>query len=331
MQFKAAQCVGKCALDDLMAVIRIGTIVSSVAITVSVEAAAQQGQSRITTLQEICGDCRVEKFTQCGSFLEGPTFDQEGNLWMVSVETGDLHRVSADGRCVTVANTGGSPNGLKFHRDGRLFGADNRHGIFTFDPKTGETSYYVEQYYGQDLQSPNDLVFDRDGGIYFTDPGNSSLLSPNGAVYHVSSEPEREITRVVNNLAFPNGIALSASQDTLYISETGTQRILAVTLASPGVARDGFTITTLNGGLGPDGLALDSDGNLYIAHFNAGEVVVLDTWGSTIGVIGLPPEAGRQTTNVVLHGGYLYITEAGQNEVWRVKVQKPSLRLFGDE
>jgi gluconolactonase len=87
---------------------------------------------------------------------------------------------------------------------------------------------------------------------------------------------------------------------------------------------------TLAGGWGPDGDAVDSKGNLYIAHYGAGEVVVIDPNGFMIGTIALPSSAGNQTTNLAFHGGYLYITEAGKNEVWRVKVNNPGGMLFAN-
>ena len=86
--------------------------------------------SRKLSMEEVCGSCRAERFTQCGAFLEGPAFDRAGNLWMTSVRNGDIHKVTPDGRCATVANTGGSPRGLKFHKDGRLFGTDGDYQEF---------------------------------------------------------------------------------------------------------------------------------------------------------------------------------------------------------
>src|SRR5688500_1516419 len=80
--------------------------------------ASELDQSRIVHMRDVCGNCRLERFTQCGDFLEGPAFDKAGNLWMSSLRSGDIHKVTPDGQCATVANTGGSPRGLEFHRDG---------------------------------------------------------------------------------------------------------------------------------------------------------------------------------------------------------------------
>ncbi|WP_255476448.1 SMP-30/gluconolactonase/LRE family protein [Geminicoccus flavidas] len=278
-------------------------------------------------MAEICGDCRAERFTQCGAFLEGPAFDAAGNLWMVSVRSGDIHKVTPDGQCMTVANTGGIPAGLKFHKDGRLFGADAARGIFVLDPATGAIDDYVTEFQGQTFAGPNDLVFDKFGGIYFSDPGNgtakSTLLSPTGVVYYVSPEPSKEVQRYAEGLAFPNGLALNASGRFLLIAESAAKRIVSIRRrAGPEQTLDSSVVFQLQGKPTADGIAFDVEGNLYIAHAGAGEVIVLDPDQFLIGTIALPPEAGRMPTNLAFHDGYLYVTEAGKNEVWRIAVKK---------
>jgi gluconolactonase len=311
--------------------VALGLGVSAIGITSSF--AANQGQSRTTTMADICGQCTPMKFTQCGDFLEGPAFDSSGNLWMVSIESGEIQKVTPSGKCTTATNTHGQPQGLKFHKDGRLFGVDRKRGVFWIDTKTGEVHDYMRYFNNENFHGPNDLIFDKTGGIYFTDPWGTSPLNPRGGVYYVSPEPEKHITRLANNLSFPNGIALSPDEKTLYINDFNNQRVLAVPIISPGVINVGFAHVfggTLAGGWGTDGEAVDSKGNLYVAHYGAGEVVVIDPNGFMIGTIALPASAGNQTTNVAFHNGYLYITEAGQNIVWRVKTNIPGGKLYGD-
>ena len=295
--------------------------------------AANQGQSRSTTMEDICGHCQPEKFAQCGNFLEGPAFDSDGNLWMVSIKSGDIHKVTPNGECTTATNTNGQPQGLKFHKDGRLFGVDRKRGVFWIDTSTGEVHDYMRYYNNENFHGPNDLIFDQTGGIYFTDPWGTSPLNPRGGVYYISAEPEKTITRLADNLAFPNGIVLSPDEETLYINDFNNQRVLAVQVLSPGVINTGRANVfggTFAGGRGTDGGAVDSKGNLYVAHFGAGEVVVIDSIGFVVGVIPLPADAGYLTTNVAFRGGYLYITEAEQNVVWRVKTNIPGGKLYGD-
>ena len=79
-----------------------------------------------TTMEEICGTCKVEVFAKGGQFLEGPAFDTAGNLWVVSIQSGAVSQITPDGKWTDVFNTGGQPQGLKFHKDGRLFGVDRK-------------------------------------------------------------------------------------------------------------------------------------------------------------------------------------------------------------
>jgi gluconolactonase len=295
--------------------------------------AADQGQSRTVTMQDICGQCMPEKFTQCGDFLEGPAFDRDGNLWMVSINSGEIQKVAPSGQCTTATNTHGQPQGLKFAKDGRLFGVDRKRGVFWIDTNTGTVHDYMRYFQNENFHGPNDLIIDKEGGIYFTDPWGTSPLNPRGGVYYISPEPAKNITRIADNLAFPNGICLSPDEKTLYINDFDNQRVLAVPLVSPGMLNVGFAHVfggTLAGGWGPDGEAVDQNGNLYVAHYGAGEVVVIDPDGFMIGSIALPKGAGNQTTNVAFHDGHLYITEAGQNVVWRVKTNIPGAKMAGD-
>jgi gluconolactonase len=287
-----------------------------------------QGASRTVTMADLCGDCKPEKFVQCGDFLEGPAFDDQGNLWIVSIESGNIEKVTPNGQCTTATKTGGEPQGLKFH-NGRLYGVDRKRGVFTIDPQSGEVQDYARYFYNENFRGPNDLVIDQTGGIYFTDPWGSSVLNPRGGLYYVSPEPEKKVTRLADNLAFPNGVTLSPDDKTLYIGDFNAQRVISVPIASPGAIDIGFAHVAayLSGGWGTDGMTTDAKGDVYVAHYMGKEVVVLDPDGFIIGTIPLPPEAGAQTTNVAFHDGHLYITEAGKNEVWRVKMNVEGVKL----
>jgi gluconolactonase len=288
--------------------------------------AMPQGLSRTVSMQDLCGDCKPEKWVQCGKFLEGPAFDDQGNLWMVSIESGNIEKVTADGKCTTATKTGGEPQGLKFH-DGKLYGVDRKRGVFTIDPASGKVEDYMRYFNNENFHGPNDLIVDQDGGIYFTDPWGSSVLHESGAVYYISKD--KKIWRLADNLHFPNGICLSPDDKTLYIGDFNAQRVIAVPVLSPGMIDVGFAhiAAHLNGGWGTDGMATDAKGDVYIAHYMGGEFVVLDPDGFIVGTIPLPEGAGKQTTNLAFHQGYLYITEAGKNEVWRVKMNVEGAKL----
>jgi gluconolactonase len=294
----------------------------------TVAARPLQGYSRTVTLHDLCGDCTAEKFAQCGNQLEGPTFDDQGNLYIVSIADGDIKKIAPDGTCTKFSNTGGEPQGLKFH-NGKLYGVDRKRGVFTVDLKTGAVKDYMRYFQNQNFSGPNDLIIDQFGGIYFTDAWGTSVLNPRGGVYYISPEPDKKISRLIDNMAFPNGISLSPDNKTLYIDDFNANRVIAVPIASPGILNIGFAhvLAYLSGGFGPDSMAVDAKGDIYSAHFLASEVVVLDPFGFIVGPIVLPKGAGLWTTNVAFHNGYLYITEGQKNTVWRVKMNVEGAKL----
>jgi len=285
-----------------------------------------QGQSRTITMQELCGGCVVEKFSTCGKSIEGPTFDDQGNLYIVSQGSGGIEKITPDGVCHHFADTGGTPQGLKFH-NGMIYGVDRKRGVFTLDLATAAVKDYVPDFYGEHFIGLNDLIVDPQGGIYFTDAWGSSVLDPKGAVYYVSAD--KKVTRLINDMAYPNGISLSPDNRTLYIDEFMAQRVLAVPVVAPGILNTGFAhvMGYLAGGWGPDSMAVDAKGDVYSAHWGAREVVVFDPDDFIIGTIILPPEAGPMSNNVAFHAGWLYITEGRKNEIWRVKMNVEGAKL----
>jgi gluconolactonase len=292
---------------------------------------AQGAADRVLGMEQICGDCQVTKFTDaCLGRLEGPNFDTEGNLWLVSHTTGQIYRVTPDGRCTEVAHTS-APNGLRFHKDGRLFGVDHHDGIFWLDTHTGKITFITNQYHSGNFAGLDDLFFDKTGGLYMTDAWGSSVLNPNGHVFYMTAEGR--ITRPIpGNLAYPNGIVLSPDEKTLYVDDFGANRIIAVPVEAPGVlnTENAWVFAYLNGGHGPDSMTADAQGNIYAAHHSAGEVVVFSPRGFLYGSIRMPEGGGMAPSNVAFHDGYLYITEMDQHTVWRVKTKIPGMKLFGD-
>lgn len=262
-----------------------------------------------------------------GGFMEGINFDRKGAIWMVSPMSGELLTVKGD-KVKQVKKYPG-PVGAKFHKDGRLFITDITGVIHAYDPKTGKSETAVSTYKSQALNGLNDLIFDKDGGLYFTEPMGSSATNPVGRVFYLpagSTEP----VLFADKIAYPNGVAISADGSRVYISEFGKNRVLAVPAKNaPPSPETPYVFSQFEGGIGPDGLAVDQEGNLYVAHFQAGQIVVQDKDGFKYGTIRLPESAGTFTTNLAFYEGYLYITESSKNEVWRIKVNKKGLVPYG--
>jgi gluconolactonase len=293
--------------------------------------AAGANDARMT---EICGDCKVERFAACEGrhFLEGPAFDRSGQLWVTGLESGAVLRIGTDGKCTEVAKAGQAINGSKFDARGRLLLTDAVRGLLRFDTATREVTVLRGRHGRETFRGLNDSVVDKSGGIYFTESWGSHALKRDGRVFYLPADDvdhgQRDLVVVASGIAFPNGLALTPDEKELYVGEYAQNQILKLPLSAPGVVSANgvpHVFARLVGGTGPDGMAVDAAGNLYAAHFRAGEVVVIDKKGFPLGVIALPADAGPGTTNLGFHGGYLYITEAFKNEVWRVKVKVDAL------
>lgn len=303
-----------------MTILRMGLLLAGMLIG-SVSTLAQVGAK----LADICDDCRVEKYASCGAgkFLEGPNFDKAGVMWLVGLQSGEILKVSPAGEC-TVATKGVSfPGGTRFDKEGRLI-VTSRTGLLSYDTASGVITTLRSYYGSQVFRGLNDVIVDKAGGIYFTEPNGSNLYRPNGRVFYLPPSRQGELTLIGDTFAFPNGLVLSPDESLLYVGEYSLNRTAAIPLERPGVlsiARTPYVFAYMKGGVGPDGMLVDARGNVYQAHYMAGEVVIHDPAGFEIGVIKIPPEAGRATTNITFHNGYLYITEASRNDIWRVKTK----------
>jgi gluconolactonase len=301
----------------------VHAVVSLVLGAAAVEAADRH------SIDEICGECRVEKFATCGGFLEGATFDRSGALWVVDLLSGNVLRVDDRGQCHVEATTAGAPNGAKFHRDGRLFIADKNLGVLAYDPVADRITAVADTYRAERIRGTNDLVFDADGGLYFTEPYGSSALDPDGRVFYLPPGPNAVLGVLADGLAFPNGIALSPDGANVYVGEFARKRLLSLPSARSGNVFDiAHVLAHTQGGTGPDGFAVDTDGNIYSAIFQGGEVAVFGADRFPYGSIVLPDDAGMSVTNVAFKDQYLYITEAAQGVVWRVATTRRGLPLF---
>ncbi len=268
----------------------------------------------------------ITLFARGLKFPEGPAFDRRGNLFAVNIDSADISRISPDGKVETFVNTGGVPNGARFHANGDLYVADRVKGIIAISPQ-GQIHTIVDNYEGKAFNGPNDLIFDYDGNLYFTDPHGSHVENPIGKVYRVSVAGE--ISLLAEGLAYPNGLVISANGSDLLVALTGKNRVNRYVVDSQGIPIRRTIFVQLSGGWGPDGMALDVDGNLYIAHVGEGYILILNKDGDLLERI---PVGGNRPTNLTFGGPErksLYITEADTGSVFRVDVETPGLPLFG--
>jgi gluconolactonase len=294
---------------------------------------------RVLGLSAICDECRPERFSsECSGLLEGPVFDREGTLWVAGILKGVIWRVSPDGHCAVGMQLPPEvkfPCGLRFSQDGTLYGVAMGYGLFSVDLSSKKVSLLANgaslgglpdgAFHGLD-----DIFIDRTGGMYLTDAAGSSVLNPVGQLFYRDSSGN--VKRIISGgLMFPNGVVLSPDEKMLYIDEWAANRILAVPVVSPGVINSAwaYVFATMQGGHGPDSMTADSAGNIYVAHYGSGEVLIFAPNGDYYGPIRLPEDAGSNPTNLAFHNGYLYITESEKGEIWRVKAKIPGIKLYG--
>lgn len=225
--------------------------------------------------------------------LEGLCFDREGNLFFVEVFGGTVFKLELpDKKLIKIAELPGeNPAAIKIHQDSRLFVAclgnfKDSGSVVALSPDGKEQEIIIkkEQHFVID-----DLVFDKKGGFYFTDFKGYSC-EPTGGVYYVSPDYQ-QITKVMGNLAVPNGVALTPEQNALWVTEMSNNRLHYWTLEEDGVTIPAFGSSVpyhFTGLEGPDSCCIDDDGNLYVAMYMQGRVLVFNSSGYPVHQILLP-------------------------------------------
>lgn len=262
------------------------------------------------------------------SFLEGPSFDRDGNLYCVDVCHGRIFRINPQGAWEVFAQYDGNPNGLKIHRDGRIFVADHKLGLLCFDPRTGYREIIASAYGQSRFRGLNDLVFGDNGDLYFTDPGESALEDATGRVFRLR-EDTGAIALLMDDLPYPNGLVLSPAQNVLYVAVTRSQQVLRLPLQKGGIFKAGLFIQLMGGLAGPDGMAVAADGSLAVVHAGFGTVWLFNPLGEPIARIRSC--AGIRTTNVafgVSDDRSVFITEAEDGVILRAQLPVAGRRMY---
>jgi gluconolactonase len=245
--------------------------------------------------------------TDC--FIEGPSFDADGNLYIVDIPFGCIFRIAPDGAWSLVVEYDGWPNGLKIHPDGRVLVADYKHGIMMLDVSAGRMRPLLTARNSESFKGCNDLHIAGNGDVYFTDQGQTGLHDPTGRVYRWGVDGRLDC--LIDTGISPNGLVLDPSGTVLFVAMTRDNAVWRVPLMKDGgVAKVGRFCSTF-GASGPDGLTMDGAGRLYVAHASLGHVFVFAPNGEWIARI--KSCAGPSCTNVAIGGekrDRLYITES---------------------
>jgi len=245
-------------------------------------------------------------------FTEGPAADAEGNVYFSDIPDEKIYMVNAKGELSTFTDKSAHANGLMVSGKGDLYACEMDGQLVAYNIKTKAKRIVAGTYDGKRFNAPNDLVIDKQGGVYFTDPSFRAPMpwpQPKLGVYYVT--PDGKVTRLIDDLPNPNGVKLSPDEKTLYVIPTGPAEMMAYPVEAPGKIGKGRVFCTLKvpegkkSAGGGDGMTVDEHGNLYITSTLG--LQVFDKEGKMLGIITLP----EQPANVTFGGPdfkTLYVT-----------------------
>ncbi len=224
-------------------------------------------------------------------FTEGPTWHPDGYYYFVDLRNSRLHRITPGQPAELVRENTGEGNGTTFDLQGRLYLCEGGNRQVTRMDAQGQVETVTDNYEGKRLNRPNDVICKSDGTIYFTDPGLRIPFEqrevPYAGVYRITTDGAMTL---VADCEYPNGLAFSPDEKTLYVSNTRWgQYIHAIEIGDDGlmVRREIFADMSSVETIGvPDGMKVDVEGNVYCT--GPGGTWVFAPDGTKLGVIRTP-------------------------------------------
>ena len=299
-------------------------------------------------------DTAFTEITTGLQFPEGPVAMPDGSVILTEMFASRLTRVAPDGTKTTIAEINGSPNGLAVGPDGALYLCNNGNAFTPLNmgglmyPGPFDESKYIGgrvqrvdiatgtvtdlyTHCGQtQLRAPNDIVFDKHGGFYFTDHGTRTERSADRTGIYYAKPDGSFIEEVAFPTDGPNGIGLSPDEKTVYWAETHTGRVYQRAITSPGKLAPPDASTVLCGLPGYqllDSLAIDGDGNVCVATIVNGGITVISPSGEVLQHIAVDD---RITTNICFGGPdyqTAYITASTTGRLLAMKWPYKGLKL----
>ncbi|MGF1583174.1 MAG: SMP-30/gluconolactonase/LRE family protein [Gemmataceae bacterium] len=245
-------------------------------------------------------------------FTEGPAADTKGNVYFNDIPNNLTYKIDAKGILSVFRNPSGHANGLMVNQNGEIVSCEMDGRITATQPgRKTRTRVLASEYKGKRFNAPNDLVIDKQGGFYFTDPlfrAPMPLPQDTMGVYYVSAKGK--VTRVIESLPAPNGVILSPDEKTLYIVPSRSKKMMSYPVEAPGKLGEGRVFCELRqaqkgGNSGGDGLTVDVKGNLYITSGLG--LQVFSPKGEYLGVIEIPQRPAN-VTFAGKNGTTLYVT-----------------------
>ena len=229
-------------------------------------------------------DLGLPEFAQVATFVaftEGPCYSADRSVYFTDLLNDRILRFVLKGRRAhegghyeVFRSPAGRANGMVFDAEGRLIVCEGELGQarrVTRTEKDGRITVLADRYGGKRLNSPNDVDVDTQGRVYFTDPrylDRSDMELDHESVYRV--DPDGRLSRIIDDVARPNGLAVSRDERTLYVVDSdhtvgGPRKLYAYDLRTDGTTGGRRTLHDFGTGRGADGMCLDEHGNLYVA------------------------------------------------------------------
>jgi gluconolactonase len=297
----------------------------------------------------------IELVAEGLQFPEGPIAMADGSVVLVEIQRKTLTRVRPDGSLEVIAELGGGPNGAAVGPDGAVYVTNNGgfewalsgdlntpHGtpgdyksglIQRVDLSTGKVTTVYSEADGQRLRGPNDLVFDKSGGFWFSDLGKADGVRMDmGRLFYARPDGSM-IVKARDGMITPNGVGLSPDEKTLYVAETHTSRVWAFEISGPGQIAAPPNLWTPGKVLGPlpgyqllDSLAVEAGGKVCVATIVNGGITAFDPGGGTEHFAFPDPIV----TNICFGGADMrdaWVTASGTGKLYKCRWPRPGLKL----
>jgi gluconolactonase len=273
----------------------------------------------------------IEMMADGLGFTEGPVWLPDDRVALTSISHGCVYIVDPSGGPLERIETGGGPNGLACGADGTLYVAQNG-GVWgasgPAEPGVQVISGTRVEYLVAGLGAPNDLTFGPDGRLWITDTRGEFDISTPGAglpghVYATNVESGETEQIIDDGPVFINGLGFDQGGSTLLVTATLSSQLLSYAITGPNYRPIGapeLLHTFVDGW--PDGMAVSTRGDYWVALTGGDRVDVIDAWGRCIGNVGLP--AGSLPTNVCIGGrrsDELFVTAAHDEALVRIQIE----------
>lgn len=291
-------------------------------------------------------------------FPEGPVVMDDGSVIVVEIQSGNITRVLPNGKKKVIASPGGGPNGAAIGPDGALYVCNNggfewyKAGKLTIpghkaasytggrieriDLSTGKVEVLYTHSGGQALRGPNDLVFDKQGGFWFSDHAKSTHDHREWGSLHYAKIDGSHISTQIHQIMAPNGVGLSPDEKTIYYAETLSGRLYAAPIKKPGelakgqgVLPGGVYVGQTPGYAFYDSLAVQANGDVCVATIFQAGISTISPKGK-VKLTSLAQFGDLLVTNIAFGGKNMktaYITLSGSGKLISMPWANAGLRL----